>query len=364
MSEDWLPPEPPPVDRLSQIKLIGGGVFALILLSGLYLQMTKPEQLPSRHRALGEVYFLFGSNKTHTPPSKYESTQEQTTQDRLKVDRSVSSDREQMTPHKKASKTIKTDRLLTLGQIEAPVPQTIALAPREDQDSSQKKNEIRPVVIQSSGSPSIHDSDGRPQAEGNPTILTTSPLKSSRAHHQGTTRVQEADVRNIHTPRQVSHSEKSQKTVSDLSQNQKIQNKTKSKPRVKETQGTQAKSPPQKLPIDEKTTAKSKNKLIPSTSLDQSKKTENGQATTWDQASYTLQVKAFRSEEEASNFLDLIDQSWPYLPTRIVTGTSRNKTIYRVLLGAFESRDDAKVIRREFMIRFGSNDKPFIKSIQ
>jgi hypothetical protein len=364
MSEDWLPPEPPPVDRLSQIKLIGGGVFTLILLSGLYLQMTKPEQLPSRHRALGEVYFLFGSNKTHTPPSKYESTQEQSTQNSLKVDRPVSSDHAQVTPRKKASKTIKTDRLLILDQIEAPVPQTIALAPKKDHTSSQKKSETRLAVTPSSDSPYVHDSDGQREADGDPTTLTTLPLKSTQAYDQGTTRIQKTDVRNRHTSRQASDSEKSINAISDLSQNQKIQNKTKSKLQVKDIKGTQTKSPPQKRSIDEKATAKSKSKVAPSTSLNPSKNTESGQAITWDQASYTLQVKAFRSEEEASKFLDLIDQSWPHLPTRIVTGTSRNKSIYRVLLGAFENRDDAKVIRREFMTRFGSKDKPFIKSIQ
>ena len=45
------------------------------------------------------------------------------------------------------------------------------------------------------------------------------------------------------------------------------------------------------------------------------------------------------------------------LPTRILTGTSRSRPIYRVLLGAFKSRESELV---KFMEKFGKRDKPFI----
>ena len=86
-------------------------------------------------------------------------------------------------------------------------------------------------------------------------------------------------------------------------------------------------------------------------------------STTWDQAHYSLQVKAFRSEKEASNFLDVLDQQWPKQPTRVLSGMSGKRPIYRVLLGAFKTRKEAKVIRREFMEQFGAKDKPFIKRL-
>ena len=89
-----------------------------------------------------------------------------------------------------------------------------------------------------------------------------------------------------------------------------------------------------------------------------------GRSTTWDQARYSLQVKAFRSEKEAANYLDILDQHWPKHPTRVLSGMSGKKPIYRVLLGAFKGRKDAQVIRREFMKKFGARDKPFIKRLE
>ena len=84
----------------------------------------------------------------------------------------------------------------------------------------------------------------------------------------------------------------------------------------------------------------------------------------WDQARFTLQVKAFRTENDAEHFLDELDQAWPHLSTRIITGSSRSKPIYRVLLGAFKTRKEAQQARKEFTQKYGAQDKPFIKALR
>jgi len=84
----------------------------------------------------------------------------------------------------------------------------------------------------------------------------------------------------------------------------------------------------------------------------------------WDQARFTLQVRAFRLEQDAEEFLNELDRVWPHLPTRILTASSRKKPIYRVLLGAFKKRDDAEKSRRKFTQKYGAQHKPFIKKIR
>ena len=84
----------------------------------------------------------------------------------------------------------------------------------------------------------------------------------------------------------------------------------------------------------------------------------------WDQARFTLQVRAFRVERDAERFLNELDRIWPNLSTRIMTGSSRGKPIYRVMLGAFKTRKKAKRARREFTQKYGAQHKPFIKALR
>ena len=84
----------------------------------------------------------------------------------------------------------------------------------------------------------------------------------------------------------------------------------------------------------------------------------------WETAHFTLQVKAFRTESEAEAYLDLLHEHWPELPTRILKGKSRQRAIYRVLLGAFAQRAQAQKVRSEFMKKFGAKDRPFVKGLR
>ena len=317
MSEDWLPPENKRKLKKSYPLLwAGGSLFILSLIVGLSFRSNVEEEVPPRRRALGEVSFLFEASPMFAASQQREAAH---------LSRGRSGVRLKSTPSAESTSRAPT-RSRPLGRVEE-LGTTLRIP----------KNERAPTPSLLTLTPKV---EPKPEPKLEPKL---EPKPEPRLEPKLEPRLE---------PKPEPRLEPKPEPRPKPKPEPRLEPKPEPRPKPKPEPRPKPKPEPRPKPKPE---PRPKPKPKPRSTVE---------STTWDQASFSLQVKAFRSEQEASTFLDELDRLWPDLPTRILTGTSRSRPIYRVLLGAFKSREEAKLIRREFMEKFGKRDKPFIKKIK
>jgi hypothetical protein len=120
--------------------------------------------------------------------------------------------------------------------------------------------------------------------------------------------------------------------------------------------------------IQTKPNTKSNTKTVQSPQFDQeptsTTRRKNTTNTNQHRGDYTLQVRAFRMNKEAQKFMDTLEKKWTTQEEfYILKAKSRGKTIYRIRVGYFKTKNLARQARQRFIKIFGSQDKPFIKRI-
>ena len=346
MSEDWSAESNTRVERRSsRLRLAAVCTSLGLALLGAWHALDSDQRERVRPRALGEVAFLFDVTPTQrdahaSARSKpmYQSRPSSTDREMLKgaesAQRSVIQAQRRPEHKRRPEHNVSTsldNRLPTIP--EKPLPIT------------KHKTHVSAVSAERE-----HDTRSRLPSAGSGSRAVRSQFRSE------------------------SRSESNPKSKPELTA------KPESKAKVKPSVPSESKAPARtKRPIKSSRDTKSprasraqktaiKPKIINAPKLTQPHKSEElkveSNSTAWVNARFTLQVRAFRSEKDSERFLRELDKRWPRLPTRILVGSSRDRPIYRVFLGAFKTRGAALKVRREFTQRYGAQDKPFIKPLR
>lgn len=363
MSEDWLSPP-----AIKEAHKVTKRRWSLAILVTIMVGVTTSwfifeEHTLPRPRALGEVAFLFEVNTQELRAAhRGISPQREVIQDQQRdispdiLNRNTSrSDLSQRSDFPFSAGMNTSPPIPDLKELQRRVETTPPDRPDQRVTARVTPNPVadRPVQTSPISPPVSTQIDIKRQAT--PQVSVASPSQSSTLNSPHTPTPQTGTVKRPKSA-PVKESRANEPHV-ETTRKKKISSSTKTKRAPLKTLKSPVKSPAKRL-------TKQATKR-PTKRTKRTKRTNKSQQNVmWDQARFTLQVRAFRVEHDAERFLDELDREWPQLSTRILTASSRGKPIYRVLLGAFKNRKEAKDARRDFTRKYGAQHKPFIKALR